>query len=163
MEPELEDQRAFVAQHLFQALGGVDALIEPRILEHAMDPVLQHLAVPVAEENPHAALGREHPPITPGRWPRQLFVGLLIEGADLDQARVHPFVEQLDRLALARAFDAVDQDDHREALLLLQFELRLEQRLTQGWHFSVVGFFVDDVTDFSRFEHGRLPSRIEQD
>ncbi|MNE54421.1 hypothetical protein D3C80_1491970 [compost metagenome] len=163
MKPELEDQRTFIAEHLFQALGAIDRLVQPRILELAMDPPLQHLAVPVAEENPHAPLGREHPPVPPGRWPRQLFIGLLIERADLDQARVHPLVEHLDRLTLAGTFDAIDQNDHRKAALLLQFELRFEQRFAQGRDFGVVGFFVDGVIDFGGFKHGRLPSRCEQD
>ncbi|MNX95577.1 hypothetical protein D3C86_1278560 [compost metagenome] len=163
VKPELEDQRTFIAEHLFQALGGIDRLVQSRILELAMDPPLQHLAVPVAEENPHAPLGREHPPVPPGRWPRQFFVGLLIERADLDQARVHPLVEHLDRLTLAGTFDAIDQNDHREAALLLQFELRFEQRFAQGRDFGVVGFFVDGVIDFGGFKHGRLPSRCEQD
>ncbi|MNS58791.1 hypothetical protein D3C72_917240 [compost metagenome] len=69
VKPELEDQRTFIAEHLFQALGGIDRLIQARILELAMDPPLQHLAVPVAEENPHAPLGREHSPVAPRRRP----------------------------------------------------------------------------------------------
>ncbi|MOA30158.1 hypothetical protein D3C78_1512220 [compost metagenome] len=58
VEPELEDQRAFIAKHFLQALGTGNRLVEPRVLELAMDPALQHLAVPVAEKNPHAPLGR---------------------------------------------------------------------------------------------------------
>ena len=73
----------------------------------------------------------------------QLLVGLHVEGADLDQARVHPFVEQLDRLALAGAFHAVDQDDHREAPLLLQLELRLQQGLAQGGQLFIVCGLID--------------------
>jgi len=47
--------------------------------------------------------------------------------------------------------------------LLLELELRLEQGFTQGRNFGVVSFFVDGVTDFGGFKHGRLPSKIEQD
>ena len=163
VEPELEDQRAFVAQHFFKTLGLVDRLIHHGVFEQAMNPALQHLAVPVTEENPHATRGRQHPPITPGRWSCQFLIRLLVEGTDLDQTRVHPFVEQLDRLALAGAFDAIDQDDHRETFLLLKFELRFKQGFAQRRHLGVIGFFVDGVTDFSGFKHWTAPSRIIQD
>jgi hypothetical protein len=46
-------------------------------------------------------------------------------------ARVHPLVEQVDRLALAGALDAGDQDQHREAAVEVQVVLRLEQRRAQ--------------------------------
>lgn len=163
VEPELEDQRAFVTQHLFQTLGGIDALIEPWVLELAMDSPLKHLAVPIAKENTRAALGRQHSPVAPGRRTGQLLIGLLIKGTHFDQSRVHPLIEQLDRLTLAGPFDAVDQHDDRKTFLLLEFKLRVKQRFAQRRHFSLVGFFIDEMTDFSRFEHGWLPSRIEQD
>ncbi|MCY1412539.1 hypothetical protein D9M71_279500 [compost metagenome] len=130
VEPELEDQRAFVTEHLFQARGAANGLFEYGILELAMHPALQHLAVPVAEKHANAPLGRQCAPVAPGRWPGKLLVGLLVEGAHFDQARVHPLVKQLYRLALAGAFNAVDQHNHRETRLLLEFELRLEQGLT---------------------------------
>ncbi|MNJ34118.1 hypothetical protein D3C77_288170 [compost metagenome] len=130
VEPELEDQRAFVTEHFFQALGTANGLVEYGILELAMHPALQHLAVPVAEKHANAPLGRQCAPVAPGRWPGKLLIGLLVEGAHFDQARVHPLVEQLYRLALAGAFNAVDQHNHRETRLLLEFELRLEQGLT---------------------------------
>ncbi|MNN20773.1 hypothetical protein D3C81_1340680 [compost metagenome] len=69
VEPELDDQRTFVAKHLLQALGAGDCLVEHRILELPMHPALQHLAVPVAEKNAHAPLGREHSPVAPRRRP----------------------------------------------------------------------------------------------
>ena len=59
VEPELEDQCAFIAEHLLQALGAVDRLVQAWVLDLAMDPALQHLAVPVAEEHAGAPLGRQ--------------------------------------------------------------------------------------------------------
>jgi hypothetical protein len=54
------------------------------------------------------------------------------EGLGADMARVHPLVEQVHRLALARAVDAVHEDHHREApLLRAAVVLRLEQGLAQ--------------------------------
>ena len=101
VEPELEDQRAFIAEHFFQALGTGDGLVEPRVLDLAMHATLQHLAVPVAKKDPHAAFRRQLAPIAPSRRAGQFFVGLLVEGAYFDQARVHPFIQQLDGFALA--------------------------------------------------------------
>ncbi|MNC41854.1 hypothetical protein D3C75_906410 [compost metagenome] len=124
-----------------------------------MHPPLQHLAVPVAEKHAGAPLGRQASPVAPERRTRQLLVGLLVEGLDLDQPRVHPLVEQLDRLALAGALDAVEQHDQRKARLLAQLELRLEQRLAQFGHRGVVGFLVDLVADFGGFEHAGSPWR----
>lgn len=108
-------------------------------------------------------LGRQLSPVAPGRRAGQFFVGLLVEGAHLDQARIHPFIEQLDGFALAGAFDAIDQHDHREASLLVQLELRFQQGLTQGRDFCVVSVLIDGVTNFGGFKHGRLPSKMDQD
>jgi len=163
VKPEFEDQRTFITEHFFQALGTGDGLIETRVLYLPMYAALQHLAVPVAEKDTHAALGGQLPPVPPGRRAGQFLIGLLIEGTDFDQARVHPLIEQLDGLAFASTFDAINQDDHREALLLLQLVLHFQQRFTQGRHFGVVGVFVDGVTNFCGFEHGQLPSKINQD
>ncbi|MCY1175260.1 hypothetical protein D9M73_154910 [compost metagenome] len=129
VEPELDDQRAFIAQHLLQAFGTGDGLVEHGILEHPVHPPLQHLAVPVAKEHTHPPLGWQGPPIAPGGWAGQLFVGLLVEGEHIDHARVHPLVEQFYRLTLAGAFNAVDQHDHRKPRLLLEFVLGFEQGL----------------------------------
>ncbi|MNP18643.1 hypothetical protein D3C76_1111340 [compost metagenome] len=163
VEPELDDQRAFIAQHLLQALGAIDRLVQYGILEHPVDTALQHLAVPVAEHHPDTPLGWQLPPVTPGRGSGHFFVGLLVERAHFDQARVHPFIEQLDCLALASAFNAVDQYNHRKARLLLELELRFEQGLAQRRHFGFIGFFINRVADFGGFEHTCLPSWTVQD
>src|SRR3546814_14310312 len=41
VEPELEDQCAFVAEHFLQALSAIDGLIEPWVLDLAMNASLQ--------------------------------------------------------------------------------------------------------------------------
>ena len=154
VEPELEDQRALVAQHALQALRALDRLIELGVVDLVLDPRLQHLAVPVAEEDAGAPLGRQLPPVAPGRRPGQLLVALHIEGGHLDEARIHPFGEPLDRIPLAGALDAIDQDDHREIRLLAQLVLDFQQGLAQRGQFGFVGFLVDGVADFGGFEHG---------
>ncbi|RMM94035.1 hypothetical protein ALQ68_102614 [Pseudomonas savastanoi pv. glycinea] len=156
VEPEFEDQRAFVTEHLFQALGTADGLIEHRVLETPVDPALQHLAIPVTKEDSHAPLGRQLSPVTPGGWMGQLFVGLLIEGAYLDQARVHPFAEQFDGLTLACALYAVDQHDDLPTGLLVQVYLRFQQGFAQLGQSSFVGLVVNGMTDFSGFKHAQL-------
>ncbi len=157
MEPELEEQRAFVAEHALEAFGGIDGLVQLGLLDMPLDPRVEHLAVPVAEEDTGPPLGRQAPPEAPLRRPLQFLVGGTEEALHLDQARVHPLVEELDRLALAGALDAVDQDDHREARLLLELELRLEQRFAQLDDGLLVGVLVDAVANFRGFEHGGLP------
>ena len=71
-------------------------------------------------------------------------------------------VEQIDRLALAGAFNAIDQHDNGRTLLLLQLVLSLKQGFAQGGNFPVVGFFIDDMTDFCGFKHGKLPGKMSQ-
>ncbi|MDT4867808.1 hypothetical protein FQZ97_1027380 [compost metagenome] len=143
MEPELEDQRAFIAEHPLEAFRIVDRLVQPGVLDIALDPRMQHLAVPVAEEDADPSLGRQLAPEAPLGRTGKLLVAGLEEALHVDQPRVHPLVEQLDRLALAGTLDAVDQDEHREARLLLQFELRLQQVLAQFQHGLFIGFLVD--------------------
>ncbi|KPW34280.1 Uncharacterized protein ALO87_05618 [Pseudomonas syringae pv. apii] len=156
VKPEFEDQRAFIAEHLFQAFGAADGLIEHRILVLPMHATLKHLAVPVAEENPHAPFGRQLSPVAPDRRMGQLLIGLLIEGAYFYQARVHPLAEQFDRLALARAFYAVDQHDDLPFGLLVQVYLRLQQSFAQRRQSGLVGVIVNGMTDFSGFKHAQL-------
>ncbi len=156
VKPEFEDQRAFIAKHLFQTFGAADGLIKHGVLEAPVNPVLEHLAVPVAEENTHAALGRQLPPVTPYGRVSEFFVGLLIEGTHLDQARVHPLAEQLDGLALACAFYAVDQHDDLATGLLMKVYLRFQQRFAQLRQRSLVSLIVNGMTDFSGFKHAQL-------
>ncbi len=86
----------------------------------------------------------------------EFFVGLLIEGAHLDQARVHPLAEQFDGLALASTFYAVDQHDDLATSLLVQVYLRFEQRFAQLRQRCLVSLIVNGMTDFSGFKHAQL-------
>src|SRR4029077_19878031 len=75
MKPELEDQRAFVREHFFEALDLIDALLHSRILDAAMEPVHDRYAVPGSEENADGAFGRKGPPEAPHRRSLPLFIG----------------------------------------------------------------------------------------
>ena len=159
VKPEFEDQRAFITEHPLQAPGAVDGLIQHGILDPPVYPALKHLAVPVAEEDADPPFPRQLTPIAPGRRAGQLLVGLLVEGVDLNQPRVHPLIEQLDRFALAGAFHAIDQQQHREARLLLQLKLGLQQGLAQRRHSGLIGLLVDGMTDLCRLKHKQAPDQ----
>lgn len=156
MEPELENQRAFHAEHPFQTLRAIDGHFQIGLFGTAVDAIFEHLAIPIAEEDAGLALRWQTSPIAPGRRMREFFIGGHVEAVDANQPRVHPFTEQFDRLALAGALDAVDQDQQRKTRLLAQPVLRVQQGLAQGRHLDVIGCLVDGVADFRGFEHGVL-------
>ena len=76
-------------------------------------------------------------------------------------ARIHPFVEQVDGLALARLVHAVDQDHDGKLLELEQIELGIEQLGAQGGHRGAESFVVGAVAEFGGFEHEIL--RVRRD
>ena len=126
MEPELEDQCALVTEHALETLSIVDRLIQTCIADASINTCLEHLAIPVAEEDADAPLGRQLAPEAPLCRPLQLLIGGRHETLYLDATRVHPFVEQLDGFALASPLNAIDQNQHGKTLVLLQLELRFE-------------------------------------
>jgi hypothetical protein len=71
-------------------------------------------------------------------------------------ARIHPFVQQVHRLALARAVEAADEDQQREFGLFEQPVLRLQERLAQRGLLAAVARLADAMSYFSRFEHAHL-------
>ncbi len=75
-------------------------------------------------------------------------------------ARVHPFIQQIDGLALARAVHAADQDDDREAPVLEQVVLRIEQGFAQLRYLARISLLADRVPQFRRFKHSILSFQI---
>ncbi len=148
MEPELEDQRALITEHPLQALRPRGGEFQLGTIDAPVHTILEHLAVPVAEENSGVALRRQASPETPCRWMRELFVAGHIEAVDTYQPRIHPLVEQLDGFPFAGTLDAIDQYEDREVRLGLEPVLRLQQRFTQLGHRRIVGLLVDGVTNF---------------
>ncbi len=153
MEPVLEQQHALVGEHLFQALDLADVTRELAVADFAQHPVQDRIGVPAAEENADPAFRRQRAPEAPLRRALALLVGRLCEGAGDDVARIHPLVQQVDRFALARALDAGDDDQDGETAVLLEIELRLEQRVAQLRRFAAVGRLVDLVPEIRRLEH----------
>ena len=74
MEPELEHQRAFVAEHALEARDFFDALDQPRVIACAIDAVQDRLCIPVAEQDADFPLGRQCPPVTPHARPLAFLV-----------------------------------------------------------------------------------------
>ncbi len=85
--------------------------------------------MPGAEEDADCPLGRQRLPEAPEMRPLALFVGGLGEAVRQHVPRIHPVVQLVDRLALARAFDAGDEDEHREAAVLLEIVLGVQEPL----------------------------------
>ena len=67
--------------------------------------------------------------------------------------RVHPFIEQIDRLAFAGAIHAADDDDYRKACGFCQIVLRVEQGFPEPGCFAVISCFLDLVAQLRGFEH----------
>lgn len=153
VKPELHQQHAFVTEHLLEAVHLGDALVELGLADGAERAVENGLAVPRAEEDADAPLRRQPLPETPHGRPRALLVAGLVERVRDDVARVHPLVEQVDGLALACAFDATDEYQHGELLLLEHPVLRGEQGLAQLRLLLLPGGFVDFVGDGGGLEH----------
>ena len=74
----------------------------------------------------------------------------------VDVARVHPLVEQVDRLALARTVDAADHDQNGEALQRSKLDLGLQQRGPQRGLAPTVLLAVDAMANLGGFEHAAL-------
>jgi len=68
-------------------------------------------------------------------------------------SRVHPSVEQIDGLALARTVHAADDDDDRKPVRLREIVLRIEQRFAQPRLLACIPRLVDRVTELGRLEH----------
>ena len=83
-------------------------------------------------KKPMPALRRQVAPEAPVLRPLALFVRRWPVGPRHQPARIHPFVEQVDDFALARAVHPAKQDDHRRPAGLAQPGLFIEQLGAQG-------------------------------
>ena len=111
---ELKQQGRFPVIILINVIEGAGKGETIKLLNEWMDPRLIQVNTFDVQSDEELArppawrYWRQLAPVAPGRRPRQLFVGLYIEGADLDQPRVHPLVEQLDGFPLAGTLNTVD-------------------------------------------------------
>ena len=157
VEPELDQQHALAHQHGFETIDLVEALIEFGFLGLLEDTVSQRLGIPVSKQYADLPLGRQGAPEAPHEWPLTLFFGRSIESVRNDMPRIHPFVEQVHGLALARAVDAVHQHHRGERLELLHIELRIQQLHPQPGHQLFVSLLAGNVAKFGRLKHRAIP------
>ena len=134
----VDQQSPFIHQHLFQSFGPLQALVEISCFGDTIDPVQDRPGVPGTKEYPDLALWRQGAPETPHHRPIEFFVGRLAHAMGLDMAWIHPFVEQVDGCPATCAVKAADQDNHRKPGRFRQFDLGIEQGLTQGRDFLFI-------------------------
>src|SRR5262249_40540289 len=109
---------------------------------------------------PDLAFGRKRAPKAPHRGPLDLLFGRRAHRVRLDVTRIHPFVEEIDGLPLARAIDAPNEDDDRKSARVFESVLRVEQRRAERRHLLIVDLFVDAVTKLRRLEHAVDPPAL---
>src|SRR5665647_971983 len=110
--------------------------------------------MPGPEQNADLAAWRQRAPETPHVGPLTLFVRGVGKCVRLDMTGIHPFVEQIDRLALTGPIDPADHDDHGKTPLLRKVILSIDEILTQFWNLAIIRLLVDLVPQFCRFKHG---------
>src|SRR5213075_838623 len=86
-----------------------------------------------------------------------LDVGESAEGVGADVARIHPLVEEVDRLALAGAVDAVHEDHHGKGAFVQQAILQVEEPLARLALLALELALLELVADLGGFEHSFLP------
>ncbi|MPM89827.1 hypothetical protein SDC9_136942 [bioreactor metagenome] len=153
VKPELHHQHPLAHQHFFETQDLGQMLIKLAPFAAALDTLANRLGVPIVEHHANLALGWQGPPVAPHERPCGLFFGRHIERPGLDMTRIHPFVEQVDRLTLARAINAIDEHHDRKTAQIKQFELCIQQGGTQRWHFGLECCLIGLMAQFSRFEH----------
>lgn len=138
VQPDLQDERPSVGEHLLQRRDALQATVERRLAGLPLHPIRERRLVPGAVKQTDLALRRQRTPIPPERRALELLVGRRTPGAGDNPARIHPFVEQVPGRAPAGRIDACQHDDHRERLLLPERLLHLEQRLPDYWRTRLV-------------------------
>jgi hypothetical protein len=157
MQPELDDQGAFVGEHFLQQFGSLQALVEIGGLGDAVHAIEDRPGVPGAEKHADFSLGRQGAPETPHHRPVEFFIGWLAHAMGLHVTRVHPLVEQVHCFPATRAIYPAEQDNDRKLAALCQVELGIQQRFAQQRYLLVICRLVDLVTQFRRFEHAYPP------
>ena len=156
MEPELEDQRTVIGEHPLEAVDLLDRaqqILGLGVPEHLVD---DRIRVPGPEQDPDLAFGRQRAPIAPHRRSFGFLVRRIVEGVRVDVARIHPFVEEVDRLALARAAYARNEQDHWKLAELGKPELGVQQIDPQLRLDALVLPLGQLVSQLRRLEHGYL-------
>jgi len=162
VEPEFHQHHAFIGQPPLETDDAFDPLDQLRLPDVSVRPFGDRVGIPVAEQDADFSLLRKRAPVTPHCRALALLVRWFAESLGADVARVHPFVQQVDRFPLAAAVDAADQHDYREASVLEQVVLRIEQGLAQLRLLAGVGALRYRVPQFGGFEHFFSGRRLDQ-
>ena len=153
----LHEERPLVGQHLLEAGDLRELSLELGALLAAVDARVQRAPVPSAEEDADVARARERLPEAPHRGVSPLHAVGPIERVRLDVPRVHPLVERVESVPLARRLEAADDDDDGECLLAKDLGLRAQESFPEVMDLGVVCLCVDLVPQLCGFEHARPP------
>src|ERR1700694_5820227 len=156
MDPEFEQQSAFVAEHLLVLAYGLHVRMETVVVDLAAPTrcFAHRFVVPGVEKDSELALGRKRTPIPPRRRSLRLLGRARTERDDADMTRIHPFGQLVRGFAAAARVNPRKNDQNRAAPGLGKIELRVPQRLAQRRLLASIGLLRDLVTYFRRFEHG---------
>src|ERR1700680_2398640 len=159
MDPEFEQQSAFVAEHLLVLANGLHVRMKTVVVDLAARArcFAHRFVVPGVEKDSELALGRKRAPIPPRRRSLRLLGRARTERDDADKTRIHPFGQLVRGFAAAARVNPRKNDQNRAAPGLGKIELRVQQRLAQRRFLARIDLLRDLVTDFRRFEHGSLP------
>jgi hypothetical protein len=127
VKPKLDEERAVVRERALEGVDARDGLLEFPRFAGAAHVIENWLRVPRAEENADPTRSRQPQPITPELRALALILARCFVGFATQVARVEPFVQRVQRFALARAVRAVDEHDHRE-FCPFELGLRFQQR-----------------------------------
>ena len=120
VHPELQDQRAVVGERPLELDDLVEARAELGAAQPPLDAIDERPGVPGAQEEADPPLRRQVAPEAPVLRPLALLVRRRAVCPRHQPARIHPFVEQVDDLALARAVHSAEEHDHRRPAGLAQ-------------------------------------------
>ena len=154
MHPELDDDRAIVGQRSLEGGNLVEQRVEFRRAGAPCDAIENRRGIPGAEKDGDAPARGQVAPVPPQPRTLTLIARRVGIAPGEDPAGIHPLVEQVGRLALARCVDASEQDDHRERRGLEQLLLRGEQLRAQLRNLCFVIALRELSTDFGGFKHG---------
>src|SRR3984893_2149798 len=127
MNPELEQHRAFIAEHLLVLADGLDVRMETVVVDLAAPTrcFAHRFVVPGVEKDADLALRRQRPPVPPHRRTLRLFGRPRSERDNADMTRIHPFGQLVRGFAAARRLNAGEDDQQRTAPGLGKVELRV--------------------------------------
>ena len=162
VKPQLDEHHTFGHQHAFKLADALQPSCKTVLLVLTVYARFNWVGIPRTKQNTDVAFGRQHLPKAVQLGVLQcLAAGQRAKSLGADVARIHPLVENVDRLTLARTIHTVDQNDHRRFGLLQQTVLRVQQRFAQFGGLLFEGFFVDAMPNFCRLKHGGSPPALK--